>query len=76
MTMSSGTNTSVSLTSWLSAPASTSLSQNRCTEMPGEPAGMSSSASVGAPSTGSATLAVSRSIDWARLHGFFPPLTR
>ncbi len=37
---------------------------------------MSSSASVGVPSTGTAALAVSTSIDRARLQGFFPPLTR
>lgn len=77
MTRSDGTKTSSKRISSLSAAASTSLAQNGWTVSPGEPTGTRASAISGLPSApGTVMLAVSRSIERARLHGFLEPPSR
>ncbi len=77
-TSSSGTKTSSMVTWSLSAPARAKLPQNVVTVRPSLPAGMSTTASCspGPSGRGSSTLAVSRSIERARLHGRLTPFTR
>ena len=61
----------------LSAAASAVVCQNGARWMPGDSAGISTTASRSAPEPGlaTATLALIRFIDQVRLHGFFTPLT-
>jgi hypothetical protein len=74
---SPGTSTSSRTTSSLSAPASTGLFQNGRTDRPGVFAGTTATARRGVPSSsGKGKEAVSRSMDQARLQGFFEPVSQ